>query len=178
MTTQFDLFGLQVVRDGDASGAMFDTDRVYRYRLWRTLDTGPKRIVWIMLNPSTADESNPDPTMTRVMGFSRRWGFSRVSIVNLFALRSKDPDVLAKHADPIGPQNDEHILGSARNCDAVVCAWGNGGLLHGRSVVVRDMLRRECTAPVVCLGVTGEHQPKHPLYLRSDTGPLALGDVT
>ena len=61
------------------------------------------RIVWIMLNPSSATAAEVDPTINRILRFSKRWGHGAAEVVNLFALRATDPNVLKRHFDPVGP---------------------------------------------------------------------------
>ena len=57
------------------SNATFDKDRVYRFALWRFWDDGLPKIMFVGLNPSTADENKNDPTVRRCIGFAERWGF-------------------------------------------------------------------------------------------------------
>lgn len=152
--------------------ALLDASGVYRYRLTRVLGPGVKRITWIMLNPSTADASVDDATIRKVTTFSRRWSFAELTVVNLFALRSTDPRALKIHRDPVGPENDAHLLAAARGADAVVCAWGNHGVLLGRAERVGAMLA-EAGVTAHCLRVSGTGQPCHPLYLPGDLQPIA-----
>ena len=72
-------------------GAIFSADETYRYRLWRQwrgddLVADPKTCAFILLNPSTADHLNDDPTIRRCVAFAKAWGYRRLEIVNLFAL--------------------------------------------------------------------------------------------
>lgn len=98
----------------------------YRYRLGRELPNhdGKGVVLWVMLNPSTADATADDPTIRKVVGFSSNWGFAVARVVNLYALRSTDWRPLRTHADPVGPENDEQIRASVLAADAVVLAWG------------------------------------------------------
>jgi hypothetical protein len=150
---------------GESSGAIFSPCEIYRYRLWRRWGKGP-HCAWIMLNPSTANEIDNDPTIRRCIGFARAWGFSGVEIVNIFALRSTDPRGLLQVEDPIGPDNDRHIREAAVRADMVIAAWGVHGELRGRGAAVRAML-----GDVRCLGVTKDGHPKHPLYLPKTAQP-------
>ena len=61
------------------SGAELSGDRYYRYSLWRQWDEGPS-VLWIMLNPSTADVYVDDPTIRRCVGFAKAWGCSRIEV--------------------------------------------------------------------------------------------------
>lgn len=148
-------------------GALFSACDTYRYLLWRHWADGPF-CCFIMLNPSTADATRNDPTVRRCIGFAKSWGFAGLDVVNIFALRSTDPKVLRKHADPIGPDNDEAIRVAVRRCHLVVCAWGNYGRLHDRGTKVLLSLQAMGVRPV-CFKLTKDTtrkpgQPEHPLY--------------
>lgn len=151
-------------------GAEFDVERVYRYRLWRewSLSTARNRLLWVMLNPSTADEFVLDPTLRRCEGYSFAWGFYGFEVCNIFALRSTDPKALYKHADPVGPDNDRTILECAANAAAVVVGWGTHGKYSRRGADVVRMLAAHQIA-VQCLGTTADGFPKHPLYVSKVT---------
>lgn len=155
------------------SGAYLSADRVYRYRLWR--DTGvpipPSRLeswcLFVMLNPSTADETKDDPTIRRCVGYAKTWGYTRVNIANLFAFRATDPKALLPAPDPVGPENDTHLAEMADASALVVCAWGTHGGLHGRDQAVLRLLRHHSLDGPRCLGRTKAGHPKHPLYLKN-----------
>ncbi len=153
---------------GPEGGADFSRCCKYRYFLWRQLAPGERRVLFIMLNPSTADETQDDPTIRRCIGYARSWGFARLGICNIFALRSTDPGALYDHPDPVGPDNDAHISMQARAADMVVCAWGAHGVLSQRSAKVRKLL---AGVPLHFLKLTGLGEPGHPLYLRADVRP-------
>lgn len=153
--------------DGIARGAYLSEDGRYRYELTRTWGAGD-RLLWIMLNPSTADACVDDPTIRRVIGFSRAWGFDGAIVANLFALRATDPKALRAHPDPVGPANDAMLAHLAKRSPFAVCAWGAHGGLHGRDVAVRALLESVgCLRR--CLGRTSSGAPKHPLYLAAST---------
>lgn len=145
----------------------------YRWLLWRQWAAGPT-VTWVMLNPSTASAARDDPTIRRCVAFSTLWGFGRLEVVNLYALRATQPRDLWTHPDPIGPGNDERIHAAAERADTVVAAWGVHGERDGRGWHVLDGLRRHCEA-VRCLGTTLGGQPKHPVRLARVT-PLAVLD--
>lgn len=148
------------------SSAVLSDCGTYRYALARTWRVGAGRqVCWVMLNPSTADAEQDDPTIRRCIGFSKAWGFGSLIVVNLFALRSTDPKALHAHVDPVGPDNDAHIAVAAATSDRIVCAWGAGGVLANRGLRVLDVL-----APLqpAHLGLTKGNQPRHPLYARAD----------
>jgi hypothetical protein len=151
------------------SGAQFSDDRRYRYALWREWESGPtvRSFVVIGLNPSTADESEDDPTIRRCIAFAKREGCGRLVMLNLFALRATDPRVMKAHPEPVGIDNDGVIWRrtqpSLGDQPIVVAAWGVHGVHRDR-----DMRVRQFAPPLVCFGVTKDGHPRHPLYLRAD----------
>lgn len=148
-------------------GATFSPCRTYRYRLWRTWDEDGATLAVIGLNPSTADETTDDPTIRRCLGFARAWGYGSLLMVNLFAYRSTDPQGLLTVADPIGPENDDHLTRAAWG--NVLAAWGAHPLARERAENVLRMLNWR---DVECLGVTKSGAPKHPLYIAASTQPV------
>lgn len=155
------------------SGATFSECGLYRYDLWRQWDDVRPRLTFIMLNPSTADAEQDDPTIRRCMSFASREKFGSVRILNVFALRSTNPKGLLTVVDPCGPRNAEFIA-SAVHAAKVVVAWGNlfvGGkkLRHGYQSVLEALADKE----LFCLGRTRGGHPRHPLYV-SGSEPLIL----
>jgi hypothetical protein len=148
----------------DQSSAFFSEDRLYRYELRRWWAEG-KPLLWVMLNPSTADEVQDDPTVNRCVRFSQRWGYPGLVVCNIFALRATDPKRLRDVDDPVGPRNDETIMRCVHETAAVVCAWGVHGGLRGRGDSVLALIRSAESRLPMCLGTTKEDHPKHPLYL-------------
>lgn len=147
-------------------------DGPYRYLLGRRWGLG-SRVLWVMLNPSTADASEDDPTIRRCVGFSKAWGFASLEVVNLFALRSTKPSGLLDHEDPFGPVNLEHIYLASLQAEQVVCAWGQHSarvrqLVNTYRPEVLDMLYAN-ERELVCLGRTKRGDPRHPLYLAAKT---------
>lgn len=142
----------------------------YRYRLARVWGEGP-RLVFVMLNPSTADEHANDPTVERCERRARAGGFAGLEVVNLFALRSTDPGALYMHSQDaaVGPLNDAAIL-DACVLGFVVCAWGCHGNMGGRGERVRAMLAAKGIALHV-LALNTDGSPRHPLYLANSCKP-------
>lgn len=135
----------------------------YRYMLAR--GTGPRRLIFVMLNPSTADAELDDPTIRRCKAFAAALGYTGIIVLNLYAFRATQPADLWIQSDPIGPRNDAHIEQLASG-DTVVCAWGVNA--KPERVAQVAALLREAGAKLTCLGVTKSGAPRHPLYVRVD----------
>ena len=115
-----------------------------------------------------------DPTVRRVIGFTRRMECTDLIVCNVYALRSTDPQGLLDVNDPVGESNDASIAACAQAADVIVAAWGNppARLPKGRTDAVLSILRRY--GNVYRLGrTTKAGQPRHPLYLRADE-PLEI----
>lgn len=146
------------------AGAEFSKDRKYRYRLWREWNKTKPAVLFVMLNPSTADELVLDSTVSRCLSFAKEWGYGRLEVANLFALRATDPKELNKVEDPVGGvENDVWIRWLSQEANLTVAAWGTHGGYLGRDVAVWPMLKEPH-----CLAISKEGYPKHPLYLNSE----------
>ena len=144
-------------------GAELSECRTYRYVLWRIWDNSKPKIMFIGLNPSTADENTDDNTITRCISFAKSWGYGGFYMTNLFAYRSKDKSQLYCVDNPIGIDNDEYIIKYANLSEKVIAAWGNDGSFLYRSKIVANLI-----SPLFCLEINQTGEPKHPLYVRSD----------
>lgn len=161
-------------------GATFAPGRLYRYRLWRIWNPALPRALFILMNPSTADEVRNDPTIERcyrrVMAWRRRGLlFGGIEVCNVFAWRETDsrllPRLIAAGLDIVGPDNDFHIESAARAADLIVCGWGQPGNLLGRGRRVLELLEgRELHA----LAINADGTPQHPLYIGYDAELLPL----
>lgn len=181
--------------------AALDPSGKYRYALWRWWvppdrglqfrSMGPRdrtailvpvlrTVLWVMLNPSTADAAVDDNTIRRCLDFSHGWGFEALAVVNLFAFRATRTSALMAEAaggDAVGPENPGWIDVEARNADRIVLAWGalaNTALVALRANTVKRQLagRR-----LYCLGHTKGGHPRHPLYARGDQGLECYGET-
>ena len=168
------------------SDAELTPDGIYRYRLRRAVGSevldGPRAstLLWVMLNPSTADARADDPTIRKVVGFTRREGFTQAEVVNLYAFRATEPDDLWaaewRGVDVVGRLNDATLGGTIAAADAVVLAWGAAPASARRrasfarrvDVVVKLLpgLSAE-QGRARCLGTTSGGDPRHPLFVRS-----------
>lgn len=145
--------------------AELSEDGRYRYTLTRVWDASLPVLVFVMLNPSTADAVHDDATVRRCLGFARAWKYGGILVVNLFALRTAHPGVLVgtRPSERVGEHNDLTIERAVKDRDVVV-AWGVHGWIEDRDFHVMSILRPHA-AVIDCLGLTVERMPKHPLYL-------------
>jgi hypothetical protein len=150
-------------------GAEISDCGLYRYRLWRRWGSGA-HVLWIMLNPSTADGMTDDPTIRRCVGFARDWSYDGIRVVNLVAYRATDPkDMWGK--EEIFTATNYSVLEQemgAEKCGAIVVGWGASGrrvfgaaLLYQLERDVVDLTHRSLR----CFGVTKHGHPLHPLYV-------------
>ena len=143
--------------------AGFSRCGAYRYWLKRRWRDAPA-LVFIGLNPSSADAQVDDATLRRIIGFSNDWGFGAVTVVNLFAWRARHPADLKRAPDPVGKRNSFWLRKMTQGSEPVVVAWGNHGAYQGRDKATLALL----TTPL-CLGLTKSGHPRHPLYAPKDT---------
>jgi len=153
------------------SGASFSDCDLYRFTLWRSWGVGGY-CNFLMLNPSTADAMNNDPTVERCERRARSMGFGGLIVTNLFAFRATDPRDMKAHSDPIGERNDDAILESACQSRMIVCAWGEHGKFLNRSEAVMKLIRDKCDSKIHAIAVNNSGEPKHPLYCGYDLQPF------
>ncbi len=149
------------------SSAVISDYGEYRYRLDRWWQDGDLRLVWVMLNPSTADAEVDDPTIRRCMNFSKTWGYYGVTVINLFALRATDPRELEAHPSPAGPEWTEHCVEVLSGIQPIVAAWGARPIAEKPGAELVKALGQDA-ARLFCLGTTKNGHPRHPLYVKSD----------
>lgn len=162
---------LTVVQTGDV--AAFSWDRTYRYFLRRRCGFGEKVCTFIMLNPSTADETHNDATITRCIGFAKSWGYGWLYITNLSPFRATDPKAMIAHGhEPVGVEasNLQHILDAADVSDLIMVAYGVGGVIQNRAEYITDELLSR-GHDLYCLALTKDGYPHHPLRIPSITQP-------
>ena len=155
-----------------SQNARFSRCGDYRYSLerkWQHPRQQARRVLFIGLNPSTADHRQDDPTIRRCVGFARDWGFSELEVVNLFAYRATYPSDLKQATDPVGKRNDYWIRRCHRIADLTIACWGNDGEFMQRADTVLAMLN-----DLYCLNINRSSQPAHPLYQRADERPKTL----
>ena len=148
-------------------GAVFDEDKMYRYQLsrrWASDQYPSDRIVFVMLNPSTANAFLDDPTTRHCIAFAKKWGFSSLVVVNLFAFRTPKPEMLKRAIDPVGFLNDNYIFRAVKTAKITIAAWGSHGNFQNRAhEVMRDILLHH-TRNLLAFDTNQNNQPSHPLY--------------
>ncbi len=172
--------------DGIESGAVFSQDRRYRYRLTRRVGGGKGAVMFVMLNPSKADETRDDPTIRKCRGFAQRWGFEWMHAVNLSPLMATRPDDLVKGLpEPVCVQdrNKRVIVETVSESDLIVVAYGNAALLFFKVEGAQNRVPEivwpfwDAGRYVYCLGTTQYGQPRHPSRIAYDTEPQPFGDA-
>jgi len=149
--------------DQTDNGAYFSDCRKYRYALWRIWDKSKQLVMFIGLNPSTANESKDDPTIRRVKKFASDWGFGGFYMMNLFAYVTSDPGELKKHNNLI---NNFWLLKISSKCKRVVFAWGSFNEATERAQEVIQMFAG------YALRINKDGSPRHPLYVKSNIKPI------
>ena len=156
-------------RNFSKSGAVFSDCRKYRYALWRMWNEHMPIAMIIGLNPSTADQTRNDPTITRCISFARSWGYGGVCVTNLFGFRATSPTQLKAHHDPIGKENDAWVHEMAKGAAITVAAWGNHGKFLNRSLEILPSLGQ-----LYCIKMNKSGEPAHPLYLKAELKPVPM----
>jgi len=147
---------------------ILSTCRTYRYSLWRDFGglVGDGYAMFIGLNPSTADEVSDDRTISRCIAFAKSWGYGALCMTNLFAFRATNPADMLAAVDPVGPDNNAHLVKLAQGAGVIVAAWGTDGTHMGRDNAVRAMVPN-----LHYLRKTKDGHPGHPLYLPGELKP-------
>ncbi len=146
----------------------------YRYILRRDWDDRLPATMFVMMNPSVADVHVDDPTVARCQTFARRWGSGRLYVTNTFAYRVTNQKQLLAVKDPVGPDNDVHILAMARLSKLIVIAYGRPDkTLRQRGLDVCAMLK-EHGHNLYTLKLNGDGTPRHPLYLGGNLKPFRI----
>lgn len=150
---------------GDApSVAVYSDCERYRYSLRREWDITLPRVMFVMLNPSTATEIQNDPTVERCEKRARHLKFGAFLVTNIFAWRATDPRDMKLATDPVGPDNSDVLADGAAWANQIIAAWGVHGAHLERGSTVAAQLRT-AAVPLFHLGLSKHGHPRHPLYL-------------
>lgn len=148
--------------------AIVSKDKMYRYELSRSWDSEKPYVMFIMLNPSTADASKDDPTIRRCINFAKSWDYGGIFVGNLYAYRTTHPKELKQIANPCGSENITHLISMARRSAIVVCAWGNN------KGIPQNITKIFYYKRLYYIEKSVNGTPKHPLYLKGNLMPQRL----
>lgn len=154
-------------------GAIISPCKRYRYQLERSWSKRPSRnstVVFVGLNPSTADATHDDPTIRKCIAYAQAWQFKKLVMVNLFGWRATNPKELLTAKNPVGRLNDKHLDEAILRCALVIACWGEHGAILSRS----DDLRTRYPSGLMCLRTNQSGEPTHPLYLPATLTPVKL----
>ncbi len=152
-----------------SQNARFSRCQNYRYSLSRAWPSGRGKVVFIGLNPSTADHKQDDPTIRRCVRFAKDWGYEAMTIVNLFAYRATIPEDMKTAPDPVGPRNDFWLKKTIESADLAIACWGNHGDFQSRDKAILNAFTN-----LHCIVQNKSLQPAHPLYLKANLKPVRL----
>lgn len=151
-------------------GAILSSCKKHRLQLWREWDSNLPKVLFIMLNPSTADDQQDDPTLRRCIDFAKQWGFGGLYIGNLYSFRATDPWSLLNVSKFSHRDNYKHLLTMANQCQLVVCAWGNYPVIKKLGIPLNVFNHLE--QKLYCIALSKASKPKHPLYLKKSLTPI------
>ncbi|WP_153976914.1 DUF1643 domain-containing protein [Paenibacillus xylanilyticus] len=153
--------------------AVFDPTKKYRYLLSREWDASLPRLLYVMLNPSTASHEEEDQTSKQCLYFAKKFGFGSLEIVNLYAIISTDPNQLKFVHDPIGDENDKFILEAASRATTIIVSWGEKHFINQRHNKVARLLTSK-GHQLHCLGIAKSGHPRHPSRMSHSIESLTL----
>lgn len=160
-------------------GADFSPCRTWRYALWRVWDweSHANNVMFIGLNPSTADENKDDPTIRRCINFAKSWGYGGIYMLNLYGFRATKPIDMVQFDDPVGPGNDEAFGYFRTRVGLIVAAWGSLPVRWRPRVQWQTRIAHVAglCRPLHCLGMNADREPKHPLYIKGTQQPEPYG---
>lgn len=144
----------------------------YRYRLDRDVQLAGPVVAFIGVNPSLANASRNDPTITKEIGFCEVNGWQRLIKGNVFGFISSKVRDLSTASDPVGPLNIGYLNEIIDEADILIPCWGRRSKipkrLHPQIVFVMSMLQ-DSGKPVMTFGLTKDGDPGHPLMLPYST---------
>ena len=150
--------------------AILSSCQKHRLQLWREWDSNLPQVLFIMLNPSTADHEQDDPTLRRCIDFAKQWGYGGLYIGNLYSLRAADPKTLLKVSKFSHIDNCKHVSTMAQQCQLVVCAWGNYPIIKKLGIPLN--IFKQLNQKLHCIDLSKTGTPKHPLYLKKSLTPI------
>jgi hypothetical protein len=164
---------MMTVADSPLRSSLVSECARYRYLLTEQWGTGDRTIAWVMLHPPLNDEI-AERTAMHLGEFSRRWGYDRLAIVNLFAGRAVQPEALSDLDDPVGPENRWYLRQAVTESELVIVGWGDGlGRVGPRPKTLDDLVElRRANAAMLCFGLTEAGNPVHPGIIADSAIPV------
>lgn len=158
---------------GVRGGWVISPDERYRYELFRVWDRSLPVLMLVGMNPSTASPNFDDNTLFKGRRYAVSWGFGSLLMGNAFSFRATDHKRLMKVLDPVGPENDKHLVAMAERADLILLAYGSPHRsLRYRGLQVGRMLAEQHAHKLHVLELSKDGVPKHPLYLKGSLKPV------
>lgn len=151
----------------ESNGADFSECGKYRFSLWRIWDESKPLIMFIGLNPSTANQTSDDPTIRRVKRFAMDWGYGGVYMMNLFPFVTAYPSELPPADNEFTAVNIKNIAEISDRCDKVIFAWGN----FKEATATGNYVSKMFPDKGYVLQINKNGSPKHPLYVAANIVP-------
>lgn len=148
----------------------------HRLLLWRNMNDSHNVMLFIMLNPSTADDEEDDPTTKKCRSIARQNGYDAILITNLFSYRASTPDRLIRAQTRNLPESNGWLRFAIKECNAIVVAWGaraQHSELRERMLEVLQILE-DASQKIYYLGSTKKGYPRHPRGFMRKTDIPAL----
>lgn len=140
--------------------AEFCSENKNRFVLKREWNKSNKKILFIMFNPSKANETKDDPTIRRLINFSKKFNYGGLIVGNLYTYISSNPNKIDRSQN-ISKKNIKILAKLINSVTDVVYAWGNN---TDEPNILKQLVDRP-----MCLGKNKDGSPKHPLYLPSNS---------
>ena len=141
--------------------AKLSYNKKHRYSLKRIWDKDKPKALFIMLNPSLADNYTDDPTIRRLIKFAKLYGYGGFYVGNLFSYITPYPKDLVDKNLSFCNKNLKEIRKMIASSNEVIYGWGN-------SFNEPDWLKKNVLKPK-CFGKNKNKTPRHPLYLSYNT---------
>lgn len=147
---------------------IFDETYNHRFKLICSWDEESPRCLFIMLNPSTADMKECDRTLDKCIKIARNNDFGSLAVVNLFSLRTPEPNVLLQSKVKTLPKNLENVKIAIDEADMIIAAWGEKGAWFNATYPVLKYLE-DNNRDIYYLEANRYGFPMHPLFLKGNT---------
>lgn len=145
----------------------------YRHQLGRHWNRETGYVLFVGLNPSTADADKDDNTIRRCVRFARDWGYGGIEMCNLFDWRSTDPKLLPRREIAVSEKNDPALRVRVAEAGIVIAAWGAVPWAQPRiDQVFAEVYRQE--KRWFALQLTKDAFPRHPLYVSASAKPVVF----